>query len=87
METRSKTKSAKTMAEPKEANSDLTNLTSALQGLVSNLAQKEQRTVNITKVTNQAFKPNKYVPSLTESLPPPPELPIYQQCYSLVNQK
>ena len=67
METRSKTKLAKTMADPKEANSDLTDLTSALQGLVTNLAQKEQRTVNITKVTNQAFKPDKYVPSLTES--------------------
>jgi GTP cyclohydrolase I len=53
------------MYEDKETG--LSDLTTALQGLVDNLAQQERMTVNITKVTGQTFKSDKFVPSLTES--------------------
>lgn len=48
-------------------NNELKELTTALTGLVENLTQRETRSVNITKVSNPAFKPDKYIPTLTES--------------------
>jgi hypothetical protein len=68
METRLQAKKkALQMADSGDKETGISDLTNALQGLVDNLAQQEQRTVNITKVTGQTFKPDKFVPSLTES--------------------
>ena len=46
---------------------NLNDLTVALKGLVENLNDPEQRRVNNTNVSPQQLKPDKYVPSLTES--------------------
>ena len=46
---------------------NLKDLTVALKGLVENLNNPEQRRVNNTNVSPHQFKPDKYVPSLTES--------------------
>jgi hypothetical protein len=68
METRLQAKKkALQMTDSGDKETELSDLTTALQGLVDNLAQQEQRTVNITKVTGQTFKPDKFVPSLMES--------------------
>lgn len=53
-----------------EGSEDIVNLTTALKDLVTSLNSDgniDKRTVNITKVTSQNFRPDKYVPSLTES--------------------
>ena len=55
---------SKTMAKSED---NLNDLTVALKGLVENLNDPEQRRVNNTNVSPQQLKPDKYVPSLTES--------------------
>ena len=68
METRLQAKKkALQMADSGDKETGLSDLTTALQGIVDNFTQQEQRTVNITKVTGQTFKPDKFVPSYTES--------------------
>lgn len=54
---------------PSETGEDISNLTSVLKDLVTNLkSDKEpQRTINVTKVTQQTFRPDKIESSLTES--------------------
>jgi hypothetical protein len=44
-------KKALQIADSGDKETGLSDLTTALQGLVDNLAQQERRTVNITKVT------------------------------------
>lgn len=51
METRLQAKKkALQMTDSGDKETELSDLTTALQGLVANLAQQEQRTVNITKL-------------------------------------
>ena len=57
METRLQAKKkALQMTDSGDKETELSDLTTALQGLVANLAQQEQRTVNITKITGQTPK-------------------------------
>ena len=44
------------MTDSGDKETEVSDLTTALQGLVDNLAQQEQRTVNITQVTGQTPK-------------------------------
>jgi hypothetical protein len=57
METRLQAKKkALQMADSGDKETELSDLTTALQGLVDNLAQQKQWTVNITQVTGQTPK-------------------------------
>lgn len=46
---------------------ELTSLTSALKDLVTNLGKENNRSINVTKITSQNFRPEKFQPSVTES--------------------
>ena len=49
-----------------ETGENIANLTSILKDLVTNL-KEPRREINVTKITSQTFKPEKFQPSITDS--------------------